>query len=106
MRPGLTDPDRPQLVGLRPLDGRTELPAGAHLFPVGAEITPQNSEGHVTSTCVSPTLGMPLALGFLRAGPARLGETVRLVDHLRGVQVECRVAGPVAYDPEGARARA
>ncbi|WP_424970989.1 sarcosine oxidase subunit alpha family protein [Dinoroseobacter sp. S76] len=105
LRPGLADPDRPQLVGLRPLDGRTALPAGAHLFPAGADLTPKTSQGHVTSNCVSPSLGTPLALGFLRAGRGRHGEIVRLVDHLRRVETDCRVTDPVAYDPDGGLAR-
>ena len=31
-RPGLTDPDREQLVGLKPVGAVKQLTAGAHLF--------------------------------------------------------------------------
>ena len=46
-----------------------------------------------------------LGLGFLRDGRARLGEVVRLVDHLRGIETLCEVTGPVSVDPEGGRLR-
>lgn len=104
-RPGLQDLGRAHLVGLRPVDGRTELLAGAHLFARGAEPVRQNSEGYLSSVCVSPTCGTPLALGFLDRGHARMGETVTMVDHLRGVTTDCTITRPCAFDPDGGRAR-
>ncbi len=105
MRPGLTGEAREQLVGLRPVEAGRVLAAGAHLFPPGVDVTPANDQGHVTSVCWSPVLKGALGLGFLRGGRARTGETVRLVDHLRGLDVLCEVAHPVFLDPEGGRAR-
>lgn len=104
-RPGLTDPDREQLVGLRPCDGRTALLAGAHLFEPGAEAVRVTDQGYVTSVCFSPTLQTPIGLGFLRRGRARHGQRVMMVDHLRGVTTECEVTDPVFFDPDGGRAR-
>jgi len=46
-------------LGLKVLDGGP-LPAGAKLFHDGQEV------GVVTSSCHSPRLGMPVALGYLR----------------------------------------
>ncbi len=104
-RPGLQDPMRPRLVGLRPEDGSSELLAGAHLFEQGAEPVRKNSQGHISSACVSPTLGVPLALGFLRDGAARIGAKVNMVDHLRAKTVRCCVTEPCAFDPDGGRMR-
>ena len=59
----------------------------------------------MTSVCWSPTLSSHLALAFLQDGRARHGEVIRLVDHLRGVDVPCTVTNPVFLDPEGGRAR-
>ena len=36
---------------------------------------------------------------------ANVGETVRLVDHLRGIDTRVEVVSPVFYDPEGGRMR-
>jgi sarcosine oxidase subunit alpha len=104
-RPGLTGPEREQLVGLRPLSD-TRISAGAHLFNQGDAAVRANDQGYVTSVGPSPTLGGWLGLGFLRNGRARHGDHVRLVDHLRGLDVVCQVCDPVFHDPEGVKLRA
>ena len=102
-RPGLTGPERQQLVGLK---AHAPLTAGAHLFRPGAVVEPATDEGYVTSVCWSPTLNCWLALAFLADGRARHGEQIRLVDHLRDIDVTCEVTGPVFLDPDGGRMRA
>ncbi len=104
-RPGLLGPEREQLVGLKPLAPEKPIGAGAHLFDAGADPIRQNDQGYVTSACWSPTLSTHLGLAFLRNGRARLGQSVRLVDHMRGTDLLCEVTGPVFFDPEGGRAR-
>lgn len=104
-RPGLTGADREQLVGLKPVGSVKQLTAGAHLFNEGAEPVRENDQGYVTSVGYSPTLESFLGLGFLRGGRDRMGETVRMVDHLRGVSGLCEVCDPVFLDPEGGRIR-
>lgn len=103
-RPALSGPDREQLVGLQPPGGE-RITAGAHLFVPGDEVKRENDQGYVTSVGPSPTLGGWLGLGFLKDGRARHGQTVRLVDHLRGVDVLCRVTDPVFHDPKGEKMR-
>ncbi|RGP36584.1 sarcosine oxidase subunit alpha family protein [Pseudotabrizicola alkalilacus] len=104
-RAGLVGPEREQMVGLMPLTGSV-LTAGAHLFAQGADLVRENATGYVTSVGYSPTLHSHLALGFLKNGRARHGETVRLVDRLRGVDVLCTVTDPVFHDPKGEKLRA
>ena len=103
-RPGMVGPAREQLVGLRPM---TDAPisAGAHLFNPGEEVRRANDQGYVTSVCYSPTLGGHLGLAFLRNGRARHGEMVRLVDHLRKIDLLCEVCHPVFHDKEGEKLR-
>ena len=102
-RAGMWGPEREQLVGLR---ANAPISAGAHLFVPGTEVHRETDQGYVTSICWSPTLGAWLGLGFLKDGRARLGEKVRLVDHLRGIDVICEVCNPVFHDPEGEKLRA
>jgi glycine cleavage system aminomethyltransferase T len=104
-RPGLTGPEREQLVGLRPLI-ETEIGAGAHLFTPGDKVERVNDQGYVTSVCYSSTLGHSLGLAFLKDGRARHGQQVRLVDHMRKTDVLCEVCDPVFLDPQGAKLRA
>ena len=104
-RPGLSDPARPRLVGLRPLDPTAPVSAGAHLFAPGAAAVREYDEGYVTSVGWSATLNSNLCLAFLTRGADRIGEQVRLVDALRGHDTLCSVTDPVAHDPKGERLR-
>jgi sarcosine oxidase subunit alpha len=104
-RPGLTGPDREQLVGLKPVQAGKALTAGAHLFRQGDQAVSANDQGYVTSVCHSPTLGGSIGLGFLRDGRARKGEVIRFVDHLRHADFLVEVTDPVFFDPEGGRMR-
>jgi sarcosine oxidase subunit alpha len=104
-RPGLADPERPTLVGIKPVDRAMRLRAGAHFFDRGATPTTANDQGYVTSVAFSPMLGHWIGLGLLARGPARVGERVRAYDPLRGGDTEVEVTSPAFFDPEGARLR-
>jgi heterotetrameric sarcosine oxidase alpha subunit len=102
-RPALTDPSRPTLVGLRPLEQAARLRAGAHLLPRCADAVAASDQGYVTSAAYSPTLGHWIALALLSHGPQRHGEVVRVHDPVRGGDVLAEVVSPVFVDPEGRR---
>jgi len=104
-RPALTDPARPSLVGLRPLDREDRLRAGAHLIPKDAEAIAKHDQGYVTSIAFSPSLGHWLGLGLLARGPERHGEIVRAYDPVRGGDVLVEVRPPCFIDVEGERLR-
>jgi len=104
-RPALTDPERPSLVGLRPVAKGARIRAGAHLVPKDAAATAKHDEGYVTSIAYSPSLGHWLALGLLARGPERHGEIVRATDPLRGEEVLAEICPPCFVDPQGERLR-
>ena len=97
-RPASRDPNRLQLIGLAPADGRTLLPVGAQ---IAMAPPPTRTEGHVTSSAMSAELGRPIALAMLVGGSSRVGERVR-VHHL-GQIIEADVATAPFVDPEGLR---
>lgn len=96
-RPENLRPDRLQFVGLE-AQGSEPLPIGCHVRGAGAD-TP--SDGFVTSSGYSPTLGRGVALGMVRGGAARRGETVVLV--CDGGARRATITAPGAYDPKGER---
>jgi sarcosine oxidase, subunit alpha len=98
LRPAAQDQERLQLVGFKPADGRTPLPVGAH---IAAYAPPAPVEGRITSSCMSPELGHPVALGLLRRGVERCGERVQ-VYHL-GTLIEALVVPTPFVDPAGRR---
>jgi sarcosine oxidase subunit alpha len=95
------DAERKQFVGLEPLDTGQSLRAGGHLLLGADRRPPALTDGWVTSACFSPTLGRHIALGVLRGGRERLGETVTVCDEED--RIAARVVSPVFYDPENAR---
>ncbi|MFZ1469207.1 MAG: sarcosine oxidase subunit alpha family protein [Paracoccaceae bacterium] len=102
-RPGLLGPAREQMVGLKALG---PISAGAHLFRPGDTVDRVNDQGYVTSVCYSPVMQVWLGLAFVTNGRARHGEQIRLVDHLRNIDVLCEVCDPVFHDPDGGKLRA
>ncbi|MBV9562328.1 MAG: sarcosine oxidase subunit alpha, partial [Bradyrhizobium sp.] len=102
-RPGLVDPERPALVGIRPVDPAARLRAGAHFLAIGAEPTMENDEGYVTSVAFSPMLGHWIGLGLIKRGRMRIGERVRAHDPVRDGDTEVELVSPVFFDPEGKR---
>ncbi len=82
--------------------GADMLVAGAHLFTRGTEVRRETDQGYVTSVADGPpTLEASIGLAFLKNGRARHGEVVRLVDHLRGIDLMVEVCEPVFHDKEG-----
>ncbi|MBX9748574.1 MAG: sarcosine oxidase subunit alpha family protein [Roseococcus sp.] len=95
-RPGMVDPDRPALVGLR---SEAQLRAGAHLTVNGT------SQGWVTSATRSVVFGGWIALAMLRQGHERIGESIRVESPLHGESIEAMIVSPHMHDPENARVR-
>ena len=105
-RSAFREPGRLQLVGLEAIDPKQSIPPGAQLVPSGDGTTPQQSQGHVTSTCFSPTLQAEIALGLLADGRARHSQEIIAVSPLKGQAVRVRVRPPCFIDPEGSRLHA
>jgi sarcosine oxidase subunit alpha len=105
-RPALVDPDRPSVVGFRPVDGKARLSAGAHFLAIGAAAVAANDEGYMTSVAYSPSLGHWIGLGLLARGAQRIGERLRAYDPVRGNDIEVEICRPSFVDPEGVRLHA
>ncbi len=101
-RAGMRREDRKQLVGLLPENETLVLPEGV---PLGAgELTPPFPIlGHVTSSYMSPTLKRGFAMGLLRRGHKRHGETISAL--VKGAAVPCKIVPPMFLDPDGERLR-
>jgi sarcosine oxidase subunit alpha len=100
-RPDMLAAGRKQLVGLRPLDGRSVPDEGAQLVD-GPGAAPFSAQGHVTSAYWSMAAGGPIALALLSDGRARMGETVHATRLPEGT-IPCEVVAPVFHDPKGER---
>lgn len=102
-REGLVDPDRPQLVGLVPLDAKTTFRSGSYVLRKGDAATLENDQGYVTSSCFSPHLGSTIGLALVARGRERHGEEVVVWNGLAGEAVAARITAPVFVDPTSER---
>jgi sarcosine oxidase subunit alpha len=102
MRRYLASGDRWRLAGFETLDGGV-IPDGAYILAEGVNANGQrNTQGRVTSTYHSPTLGRGIAMGLIRGGLDRMGDVVEF-SNLSGAPIRARVVDPVFYDKEGAK---
>ena len=90
---------RRQLVGLRMSDAKRLAPAGTHLFSSGGELL-----GHVTSSCLSPSLHQSIGLALVHGGRGRLGELIQA--DIGGRRFDGQLVAADFYDPAGERLRA
>jgi methylglutamate dehydrogenase subunit C len=103
-REAMQEPDRQQLVGVKPLEPSTRFRAGSHLLRPNDRPSTANDQGYVSSVAYSPALGAWIGLAMLKGGRERHGEKIILWDGLRDVYVEAAVCSPVFIDPEGEKA--
>jgi sarcosine oxidase subunit alpha len=109
----LKSPERKQLVGMKPVDGKTVAMEGAHILTNAADVAlltslplkePIKMDGHITSSYYSPVMGHPIALAVVKGGQQRHGEKVMVSDHLGNV-CEMEICATTFYDLEGAKQR-
>ncbi|WP_343503917.1 sarcosine oxidase subunit alpha family protein [Alloyangia pacifica] len=105
----MADPKRWKLVGLETPDGGV-LPTGALALAPGKNANGQrNTQGRVTSSYFSPTLGRGIAMALVLDGPQRMGEELTFTTDDYDAADEAKttlkatIVDPVFYDPEGAR---
>jgi sarcosine oxidase subunit alpha len=99
-RSHMADPNRWKLVGLETLDGSV-LPDGAYATAPGHNANGQrNTQGRVTSTYYSPTLGRGIAMGLVHNGPDRMGEVLEFPKVDGGI-VKAKIVDQVFYDKDG-----
>ncbi|OOY31334.1 sarcosine oxidase subunit alpha family protein [Thioclava sp. F36-6] len=99
-RSHMTDPNRWKLVGLETLDGSV-IPDGSHAPADGFNANGQrHTQGRVTSTYYSPTIGKGIAMGLVLNGPDRMGEVIEFTGEGEEM-VKARIVDPVFYDKDG-----
>ncbi len=101
-RPGLTDPERPHLVGIRPVNRGETLRAGAHLVEPGST----HSHGWITGVTRAVELEGWIGLAMLSGATARRGTRMHAAYPLANEIVEVEITSPHFIDPENLRVRA
>jgi heterotetrameric sarcosine oxidase alpha subunit len=94
-----------RLVGVKPVDPMGKLTAGSHFLEKGAAPVMENDGGWLTSKVYSPHIGCDIALGYLKGGDHKIGQRMRVVNLLAGLDTEVEIVSPHVFDPEGERLR-
>lgn len=89
-----------QLVGVKPVERRARIHAGAHIVNVGDKASMETDQGYISSVALSPMAGQWIGLALISNGASRHGETVIAWDALRHSNVEVSICDPVFYDAE------
>ena len=105
-REGLIDPNRQQVVGIRPVDPADRIRSGAHILKQDDTPSMAHDQGYVTSVAWSPMLDMWVGLALLANGRARHGEIVQAWDGLRGHRLMAEICDPMHFDKENKRLHA
>ena len=105
-REGLTDPNRQQVVGIRPVDPADRIRSGAHILKQDDTPSMANDQGYITGVAWSPMLDMWVGLALVANGRARHGEIVQAWDGLRGHRVLAEICDPMHFDKENKRLHA
>ncbi|EAQ23136.1 sarcosine oxidase subunit alpha family protein [Roseovarius sp. 217] len=99
-RSHMADPNRWKLVGLETLDGSV-LPDGAYATAPGHNANGQRmTQGRVTSTYYSPTLGRGIAMGLVHNGPDRMGDVLDFPKVDGGI-IKAKIVDPIFFDKDG-----
>jgi len=101
-RPALSDPARPRLVGIEPVDAKLSLRCGAHIVPEpdGASL------GWVSSVTLSVEKNSWIGLALVANGADRYGQCLYASSPLHKECVAVRIVPAAHVDPEGCRVRA
>ncbi|MDE8602456.1 sarcosine oxidase subunit alpha family protein [Marinomonas sp. RSW2] len=94
--------NRKQLVGLKTKDPKQVIPEGSAAVLDPKAPMPVPIEGHISSSYWSESLGHSIAMGFIKGGLDKMGDTVYypLAD---GTVIEAEICSPIFFDPKGER---
>ncbi len=94
--------DRKQLVGIFTDDPNKVLPEGAHAVESSKEKTPVKMIGHITSSYFSPNCNRSIALGLIKNGHSKFGDTIYFPLLDKDV-VSAKIVKPCFFDSKGER---
>jgi heterotetrameric sarcosine oxidase gamma subunit len=101
-RPGLVDPQRLMLVGVKVTDAEKKLRAGAHLL---SDPESKDSLGFVTAACPTTQGDGFIGLALLAGGAAHVGKTLHAADPVRDQACDVTIVSPHFVDPDNLRVK-
>ncbi len=94
--------NRKQLVGLKTKDPKVVIPEGSQAVNDPNQPIPMDMLGHITSSYWSANLGHSIAMGYIKGGIDRTGDTV-YYPQPDGSVIEAEICSYIFLDPKGER---
>jgi sarcosine oxidase subunit alpha len=94
--------NRKQMVGLKTKDPMKVIPEGSQAVLDPKAPMPVPMEGHISSSYWSESLGHSIAMGFIKDGLEKMGDTV-YYPMADGTVIEAEICSPIFFDPKGER---
>ncbi|MCY4043625.1 MAG: sarcosine oxidase subunit alpha family protein [Cellvibrionales bacterium] len=91
---------RKQLVGIQTKSKEVMIPEGSQAVDNPYQPLPLEALGHITSSYFSANLNQSIAMGFIKDGFNRMGDTV-YYPQPDGTIITAEICSPVFYDPNG-----
>ena len=98
-------PDREKVVGVVPLDKKTNIPEGSYLVKDAKAKLPNSKLGHVSASCWSVEYDNPFSLAIIKDGKNMIGQKLFALSPLKNKTIPVEIVSSHYVDPKGDRVR-
>jgi sarcosine oxidase subunit alpha len=97
--------DRQKVVGVVPLDKKTNIPEGSHLVRDAKAQLPNPKLGYISASCWSVEHNNPFSLAILKDGKHMIGQKLFVMSPLKNITIPVEIVSSHYVDPKGERVR-
>jgi sarcosine oxidase subunit alpha len=97
--------DRQKVVGVVPLDKKTNIPEGSYLVKDANAKLPNPKLGHISASCWSVEFNNPFSLAILHDGKNMIGQKLFALSPLKNKSIPVEIISSHYVDPKGERVR-
>ncbi len=97
--------DRQKVVGVVPLDKKTNIPEGSYLVKDANAKLPNPKLGHISASCWSVEFNNPFSLAILHDGKNMIGHKLFALSPLKNKSIPVEIISSHYVDPKGERVR-
>ena len=104
-RKAFVSTNRQKLVGVVPLDKKTNIPEGSHLVEDATAKLPNQKLGHISASCWSVEYNNPFSLAIIKDGKNMIGKKLFAMSPLKNKSIPVEIVSSHYVDPKGERVR-
>ncbi len=97
--------DRQKVVGVVPLDKKTNIPEGSYIVKDAKAKIPIPKLGHVSASCWSVEYDNPFSLAIIKDGKNMIGQKLYALSPLKNKTIPVEIVSSHYVDPKGERVR-